>query len=81
MAGCDADCRYNIFSCVNSGSTNDCLGWDVCEASKVVEHSDWPSDFYVIGDEAFVCTNNFSHHILVEDWGLGRMPSTFTCRQ
>lgn len=59
LAGCDADCRYNIFSCVNSGSTNDCLGWDVCEASKVVEHSDWPSDFYVIGDEAFVCTNNF----------------------
>ena len=59
MAGCDADCHYNIFSCVNSGSTNDCLGWDVREASKVVEHSDWPSDFYVIGDEAFVCTNNF----------------------
>ena len=42
-----------------SGSTNDCLAWDICGASKIVEHDDWPSDFYVIGDEAFVCTNNF----------------------
>jgi hypothetical protein len=23
-----------------------------------MEHADWPSDFYVIGDEAFVCTTN-----------------------
>ena len=59
LAGCDADCRYNIFSCMYSGSTNDCLAWDICAASKIVEHDDWPMEFYVIGDEAFVCTNNF----------------------
>ncbi len=42
-----------------SGSTNDSLAWDISEASKVVEHPDWPSHFCVIGDDAFVCTNNF----------------------
>ena len=59
LAGCDADCRFNIFSCMNSGSTNDCLAWDLSSAHSVVEDPNWPSDFYVIGDEAFVCTNNF----------------------
>jgi hypothetical protein len=44
---------------MDSGSTNDCLAWDICTASKIVEHDDWPSNYYVIGDEAFVCTNNF----------------------
>jgi len=59
LAGCDADCHYNIFSCMYSGSTNDCLAWNICTASKIVEHDDWPSNYYVIGDEALVCTNNF----------------------
>jgi hypothetical protein len=59
LAGCDADCQYNIFSCMYSGSTNDCLAWDICAASKILEHDDRPMEFYVIGDEAFVCTNNF----------------------
>jgi hypothetical protein len=44
---------------MNSGSTNDCLAWDLSSAHSVVEDPNWPSDFYVIGDEAFVCTNNF----------------------
>ena len=47
-----------FFPCMYSDSTNDCLAWDVSAASKVVEHDDWPPNFYVIGDEAFVCTNN-----------------------
>jgi hypothetical protein len=59
LAGCDADCHYNIFSCMYSGSTNASLAWDVCGASKIVEHDDWSMEFYVIGDKAFVCTNNF----------------------
>ncbi len=59
LAECEADCPYNIFSCKYSGSTNDCLAWDICGASKSVEHDDWLSELYVIGDEAFVCTNNF----------------------
>jgi hypothetical protein len=59
LAGCDADCCFNIFSCINSGSTNDCLAWDLSCASSVEEDPNWPSDFYVIGDEAFVCTHNF----------------------
>jgi hypothetical protein len=59
LAGCDADCCFNILSCMNSGSTTDCLAWDLSSASSVVEDPNWSSDFYVIGDEAFVCTNNF----------------------
>ncbi len=39
--------------------TNDCLAWDLSSASSVVEDPNWLPDFYVIGDEAFVCTNNF----------------------
>ena len=61
-----------------SGSTNDCLAWDICEASKVVENADWPSDFYVIGDEAFVCTNNFLTPYSGCGLGPWRMPLIFT---
>ncbi len=42
LAGCDADHCYNILSCMYSGSTNDSLAWDICGASKIVEHEDWP---------------------------------------
>jgi hypothetical protein len=45
LAGCDANCHYNIFSCMYSGSSNDCLAWDISAASKVVEHDDWPPNF------------------------------------
>jgi hypothetical protein len=48
MVGC-ASCMYSV----------DCLARDVNAIRKVVEHDDWPSNFYVMGDEAFVCTNNF----------------------
>jgi hypothetical protein len=30
FAGCDANCCYNIFSCMYSGSTSDCLACDIC---------------------------------------------------
>ena len=59
LAGCNADCCFNIFSCMNSGSTNDCLAWDLSSASSIVDDPNWPSEFYVISDKAFVCTNNF----------------------
>jgi hypothetical protein len=31
----------------------------ICATSKIVEHDDWPLDFYVLGDEALVCSNYF----------------------
>jgi hypothetical protein len=31
----------------------------MCGASKIVEHDDWPTEFNVLGDKEFVCTNNF----------------------
>jgi hypothetical protein len=29
LAGCDANLRYTMFSCVNSGSTNDTIAWEL----------------------------------------------------
>lgn len=59
MAGCDADCRFTIFSCKASGSTNDALAWELCNMKQIIEGPSWPNEFYVVGDEAFICTNNF----------------------
>jgi hypothetical protein len=70
LAGCDADCHYNIFSCMYSGSMNDFLAWDISEASKVVEHPSWPSDFYVISDEALFAQITFSLLIWMRSWSL-----------
>jgi len=44
---------------MSSGSTNDSLAWSWCPAKEIVEGDSWPSNFYTIGDEAFVNTNQF----------------------
>jgi hypothetical protein len=59
IAGCDSRCKFNLLSCMCPGSTNDSLAWSWCPQKKVVEGEEWPKDYYVIGDEGFVCTNNF----------------------
>lgn len=50
LAGCDSECRFNIFSPNYSGSTNDALAWDLCCAKKIVENDQWPDDFFLVGD-------------------------------
>ena len=59
LAGCDHKCRFNMFSAMNSGATNDALAWSWCPMKEILESEDWPEDYYVIGDEAFVNTNRF----------------------
>ncbi len=65
LAGCDANCHYNIFSCMYSGSTNYCLAWDISKASKVVEHHDW--NFYLSSMQQCI---ECSFALLVQRWGI-----------
>jgi hypothetical protein len=59
MAGCDADCRFHMFSCVSSGSTNDILAWDMSAFKSLLDEGRLSEDFFVIGDEAFQNTQQF----------------------
>jgi hypothetical protein len=57
LAGCDARCRFLMWSCKNSGSTNDCLAWSISQMKVEMDAGRLPCDFYIIGDEAFSCTD------------------------
>jgi len=60
LAGCDARCRFLMFSVISSGSTFDALAWDMCALKDFIEVQKRLDDrFYVIGDEAFATTNQF----------------------
>ena len=60
LAGCDARCRFTMFSCKNSGSTNDCIAWELSLLKKlVIDEGKLPAQFFLIGDEAFTCVNQF----------------------
>ena len=58
LAGCDARCRFNLFASKWSGGTHDYLAWETCAFKKILEEQ-LPEPYYVIGDEAFVNTDNF----------------------
>lgn len=60
LAGCDAELRYTMFSVKSSGSTNDTTAWDMSENKFLLtQEKRLPSSFFFIGDEAFVCLNQF----------------------
>ena len=60
LAGCDARCRFTMFSCKNTGSCNDIMAWDFSCLKKLVEvDGRLPDGFFIIGDEAFICTDKF----------------------
>jgi hypothetical protein len=59
LAGCDAKCRFNIFSCQWSGGTHDCLAWEGSFMKRVLDEGRLPDKYFVIGDEAFVNTPQF----------------------
>ena len=54
LAGCDAKCRFNIFSAQWSGGTHDCLAWEGCMMKQVLDAGLLPEQYFAIGDEAFV---------------------------
>jgi hypothetical protein len=57
LAGCDARCRFTMFSCMNTGSTNDIVAWELSEMKRLIDRGQLPDNFYLIGDEAFSCCN------------------------
>jgi hypothetical protein len=57
LAGCDARCRFTMFSCMNSGSTNDTIAWELSQVKTALEQNLLPCAFFLIGDEAFPCSN------------------------
>ena len=59
LAGCDAKTKFLMWSCKSTGSTNDVLAWEFCNFKTLLDNGKLPFKFYVIGDEAFVCTNQF----------------------
>jgi hypothetical protein len=49
-----------MFSCcINCGSTNDAMAWNLCGLKRILDSGALPSKYYIIGDEAFVCATNF----------------------
>jgi hypothetical protein len=68
LAGCDANCMFNMFSCKSAGSTNDSITWQMSELRYLIEEGKLlPIDYFIIGDEAFQC----SEQMLVSYGGRG----------
>ena len=57
LAGCDARCRFTMFSCKNCGSTNDSMAWEMSALKRAIDAGLLPDEFFLIGDEAFTCTS------------------------
>ena len=57
LAGCDINCKF-IFAVTNHcGSTNDVIAWRDSSLYHAIEEGLLPSNFFIIGDEAFPTTN------------------------
>ena len=59
LAGCDARMRFHMFSCLSAGSTNDVMAWQFSAMKLKLDSGALPEPYYFIGDEAFVCANQF----------------------
>jgi hypothetical protein len=59
LAGCDSKCKFTMLSVKSSGSTHDCTAWEATNMKTVLDLQLLPFKYYLIGDEAFVCTNQF----------------------
>ena len=59
LAGCDSECRFRMFSCKSSGSTNDILAWEFSDVKAALEDGALPGQYYFIGDEAFQNADQF----------------------
>jgi hypothetical protein len=57
LAGCDIKGRFNMAAANFSGSTHDGLAWQMCSFKKLLDDERLDPRYFVIGDEAFPCTN------------------------
>jgi hypothetical protein len=59
LAGCDASCKFTLLSVKSSGSTHDCIAWENSNMKQYIDNGLLPKQYYFIGDDGFVCTNQF----------------------
>jgi hypothetical protein len=59
LAGCYADLKFGMFSCVSCGSTNDSLAWELSQMKMELDSDALRAPYYFIGDEAFTNTKCF----------------------
>jgi hypothetical protein len=77
LAGGDARCRFNMFSVVNTGSTNDTVAWDLSSMKTILDSGKLPRQYYIVDDEAFVCTDQLP--VPYSGRGLGVWKDSFNC--
>ncbi len=75
IAGCDATCKFKLFSARSSGGTHDHVAWGGCQLYNMISQNHLPEEYYFIGDEAFVNTNQFL--IPWSGTGLGKFKDSF----
>ena len=76
LAGCDVNLKFHMWSCTSSGSTNDIMAWRYSSLKQdVYDQKKIPPKYYIIGDEAFQCEEQF-----LVPWGgkgLGKAKDSF----
>lgn len=75
MAGADINGRFVMATANHSGSTNDSLAWETTALHNAIVNGELPSEYFIIGDEAFSCSDQ-----ILSPWpgrGIGRYKDSF----
>lgn len=75
LAIADVRGKFLMFNVNHSGSTHDSIAWETSALKKRILKGDLPSRLFLIGDEAFSCTNQMQ-----SPWpgrGIGRWKDSF----
>jgi hypothetical protein len=75
LAGCDVRGKFNMAAANYSGSTHDALAWQMSAFKKMLDDGRLDPRYFVIGDEAFPCTDQ-----MLSPWpgrGIGRWKDSF----
>lgn len=80
----DLNGRFLMFTVNHPGSTHDSLAWQSCALKLRIDAGELPEQFFLIGDEAFQCTEQMLSPYPGQ--GIGRWPDSFNyhlskCRQ
>jgi hypothetical protein len=59
LAGTDSNGKFLMWSTKSAGSANDIECWNFCDMKCLLEEKGLPIQYYFIGDEAFVCSDQF----------------------
>jgi DDE superfamily endonuclease len=76
LGGCDARCKFTVWSCQSAGSANDILAWRYAFINReVVQKGRLPQQYFFIGDEGLGCEDQ-----LLTPWsgrGIGKDKDAF----